>query len=254
MTRTGKVKVALVTGVAGGIGHATAQLLSDEDWYVVGIDLPANLDLVGVDFYITADLANPEQIANAIQKLLQITDRLDVLVNNAAIQICKPILEMDVTEWDQIMAVNVRSAFLLAQATHPLLKNCQGSIVNVSSVHAVATSANIAAYAASKGAIVAFTRALAIEFAPDQIRVNALLPGAVDTPMLYAGLGRGHLTGNHVNQMMEQLAKKTVMGRVGKPGEIAQSILFLADRQKSSFMTGQMLIVDGGATIRLSTE
>lgn len=254
MTRMGKVKVALVTGVAGGIGHATAQLLSSEGWYVVGIDLPANLDLAGVDSYIAADLANSEQIAKAIQKLLQITDRLDVLVNNAAIQVCKPILEMDITEWDQIMAVNVRSAFLLAQATHPLLKNCQGSIVNVSSVHAIATSANIAAYATSKGALTAFTRALAIEFAPDQIRVNALLPGAVNTPMLYAGLDRGHLTGNHINQMMKQLAEKTIMGRVGKPGEIAQSILFLADRQKSSFMTGQMLIIDGGATIRLSTE
>jgi NAD(P)-dependent dehydrogenase (short-subunit alcohol dehydrogenase family) len=254
MTRMGKVKVALVTGVAGGIGHATAQLLSSEGWYVVGIDLPANLDLAGVDSYIAADLANSEQIAKAIQKLLQITDRLDVLVNNAAIQVCKPILEMDITEWDQIMAVNVRSAFLLAQATHPLLKNCQGNIVNVSSVHAIATSANIAAYATSKGAIVAFTRALAIEFASDQIRVNAILPGATDTSMLEAGLARGHLSGTAIHDLKKELSQKTVLGRIGHPYEIAQAILFLADFQRSAFMTGQSIVVDGGATARLSTE
>lgn len=254
MSRTGKPKVALVTGVAGGIGHATAQLLSDEGWYVVGIDLPINLELSGVDFYLAADLANPEQIAHAIQKLLQITDRLDALVNNAAIQICKPMLEMDVTEWDQTMAVNVRSAFLLVQATHPLLKNGQGSIVNVSSVHAIATSTNIAAYATSKGALTAFTRALAIEFACDQIRVNAVLPGATDTSMLEAGLTRGHLSGTAIHDFKKALGQKTVLGRVGHPNEIAQAILFLADSQRSAFMTGQAVVVDGGATARLSTE
>jgi NAD(P)-dependent dehydrogenase (short-subunit alcohol dehydrogenase family) len=161
---------------------------------------------------------------------------------------------MSVAEWDEIMAVNVRSAFLLAQATHPLLKRTSGSIVNVSSVHAVATSANIAAYATSKGALLALTRALAIEFAPDNVRVNAILPGAVDTGMLRSGLQRGHLSGDHVDELLTDLGKKTVMGRVGDPKEIAAAILFLADGDYSSFMTGQSLIVDGGATARLSTE
>ena len=127
-------------------------------------------------------------------------------------------------------------------------------MVNVSSVHAIATSANIAAYAASKGAMVAFTRALAIEWAADQIRVNAILPGAVDTPMLHAGLERGHLSGSNLDELMNQLGRKTVMGRVGKPQEIAQGIFFLANGQQSSFMTGQTIVIDGGATARLSTE
>jgi len=126
--------------------------------------------------------------------------------------------------------------------------------VNVSSVHAIATSANIAAYAASKGAMLALTRALAIELASNNIRVNAVLPGAVDTPMLYSGLSRGHLQGDNVLDLVEQLGSKHVIGRVGQPQEIAEAIYFLADNNRSSFMTGQGLVVDGGATCRLSTE
>ncbi len=126
--------------------------------------------------------------------------------------------------------------------------------MNVSSVHAIATSANIAAYAASKGAMLALTRALAIELASNNIRVNAVLPGAVDTPMLYSGLSRGHLQGDNVLDLVEQLGSKHVIGRVGQPQEIAQAIYFLADQSRSSFMTGQGLVVDGGATCRLSTE
>jgi NAD(P)-dependent dehydrogenase (short-subunit alcohol dehydrogenase family) len=95
---------------------------------------------------------------------------------------------------------------------------------------------------------------MAIEFAPDNIRVNAILPGAVDTPMLRAGLQRGHFSGPNVVDRLENLARKTVNGRVGQPEEIARAIYFLADNRQSSFMTGQALIVDGGATARLSTE
>jgi glucose 1-dehydrogenase len=129
-----------------------------------------------------------------------------------------------------------------------------GAIVNVSSVHAVQTSVNISAYAASKGGLLALTRAMAIEFAPDNIRVNAILPGAVDTPMLRAGMSRGHVSGGTVYDRLENLARKTVNGRIGQPAEIAHAIYFLADSTQSSFMTGQALIVDGGATARLSTE
>ena len=116
------------------------------------------------------------------------------------------------------------------------------------------SSANIAAYAASKGGLLALTRAIAIEFAPDDIRVNAILPGAVDTPMLRAGFNRGHVGDGTVQERLENLARKTVNGRIGQPEEIAKCIYFLADNSQSSFMTGQALIVDGGATARLSTE
>ena len=121
-------------------------------------------------------------------------------------------------EWDAVMASNLRSVFLGVKLAHPLFKAAGGgAIVNVSSVHAVATSANIAAYAASKGGLLALTRVMAIEFAPDNIRVNAILPGAVDTPMLRAGLTRGHLQGTDVLERLDNLARKTVNGRVGQP-------------------------------------
>jgi glucose 1-dehydrogenase len=103
-------------------------------------------------------------------------------------QVSRPILETTIEEWDMVMASNLRSVFLGAKLSYPLLKaKGGGAIVNVSSVHAVATSTNIAAYAASKGGLLALTRAMAIEFAPDNVRVNAILPGAVDTPMLRSG-------------------------------------------------------------------
>ncbi|GAB4375973.1 MAG: SDR family oxidoreductase [Elainellaceae cyanobacterium] len=246
-------KIVLITGVAGGIGYATAQRFKQAGWSVVGIDCVDVDVLSDVDQYIKANLSEPQAIQDAAIQLEQKFGQLDSLINNAAIQICKPSLEMTVTEWDQIMAVNVRSAFLLAQATHSLLKQTAGSIINVSSVHALATSANIAAYATSKGALLALTRALAIEFAADRIRVNAVLPGAVDTDMLRSGLQRGHLSGDRLEELLTDLGRKTVMGRVGNPDEIADAILFLAGQQ-ASFMTGQSLIVDGGAVARLSTE
>jgi NAD(P)-dependent dehydrogenase (short-subunit alcohol dehydrogenase family) len=152
------------------------------------------------------------------------------------------------------MHANLRSVFLAVKLAYPLLKAKGGAVVNVSSVHAIQTSANIAAYAASKGGLLALTRAMAIEFAPDNIRVNAILPGAVDTPMLRAGLGRGHVGHGDMQERLDNLARKTVNGRVGQPQEIANAIYFLADNEQSSFMTGQAMVVDGGATARLSTE
>jgi NAD(P)-dependent dehydrogenase (short-subunit alcohol dehydrogenase family) len=138
---------------------------------------------------------------------------------------------------------------------YPLMVAAGGAaIVNVSSVHAVATSKNIASYAASKGGLLALTRAMAIEFAKENIRVNAILPGAVDTPMLRSSMNRGIVGDGTVLDRLENLARKTVNGRIGQPEEIARAIYFLADTTQSSFMTGQALIVDGGATARLSTE
>lgn len=247
--------MVLITGVAGGIGQATAVRFHESGWFVIGVDRKADHGLVGVDRYIQADAALVGEIRAALRVVANLggNGRLDALVNNAAIQVTKPMMEMSLEEWDDIMNVNVRSAFVFTQAAHNLLKASGGSIVNVSSVHAVATSADIAAYAASKGALLALTRALAVELAHDNIRVNAILPGAVDTPMLRAGLNRGHVSGT-VEEKIRALAAKTVIGRVGDTDEIARCILFLADNTQSSFMTGQAMIVDGGATARLSTE
>jgi NAD(P)-dependent dehydrogenase (short-subunit alcohol dehydrogenase family) len=248
-------QVVLITGVAGGIGRATASTFAANGWYVIGVDHhQPDIPLPEVDTFICADVGDEDGWQQVFRQVQEQAGRLDALVNNAGLQICKPLVETTPTEWDQIMAVNLRSVYLAVRHAYPLLRNAKGSIVNISSVHAVATSAGIAAYAASKGGMQALTRALAIELAADNIRVNAVLPGAVDTPMLHAGLSRGHLETAGLNERMQELANRTVIGRIGQPFEIAESILFLADTHRSSFITGQSLLVDGGATARLSTE
>jgi len=251
-----KNKTLLITGAAGGIGRATVALFAEKGWSVIGVDRAEfGNDFPKSGLFIQADVSHPEEIHAIFEKAQAFTDSLDALVNNAAQQIAKPLIETSVEEWDAVMAANLRSAFLGVKLAHPLLKaGGGGAVVNVSSVHAIQTSANIAAYAASKGGLLALTRAMAIEFAPDNIRVNAILPGAVDTPMLRAGLGRGHVGHGDMQERLDNLARKTVSGKVGQPKEIAHAIYFLADNEQSSFMTGQALVVDGGATARLSTE
>lgn len=250
------IKTSLITGAAGGIGRAAVALFAVKGWRVIGVDrsefgasFPSN------GLFIQADVSRPEDMEAIFEQAHAFTASLDAVVNNAALQVAKPLVQTTVEEWDAVMAANLRSVFMGVKLAYPLLKaENGGAIVNVSSVHAVQTSANIAAYAASKGGMLALTRAMAIEFAVDHVRANAVLPGAVDTPMLRAGLGRGHVGHGEMQERLDNLARKTVNGRVGTPLEIANAIYFLADHEQSSFMTGQALIVDGGATARLSTE
>jgi glucose 1-dehydrogenase len=249
-------KTVLITGAAGGIGRATVALFAKKGWQVIGVDrAPFGEDFPANGLFIQSEISRPESMEAIFNQVQAFTETLDALVNNAAVQVAKPLIETSVEEWDMVFANNLRPAFLLSKLVYPLFKTAGGgAIVNVSSVHAVQTSTNIAAYAASKGGLLALTRAIAIEFAKDNIRVNAILPGAVDTPMLRAGLNRGHLAGEDIHTRLDNLARRTVNGRVGKPEEIAHAIYFLADDTQSSFMTGQAMIVDGGATARLSTE
>jgi NAD(P)-dependent dehydrogenase (short-subunit alcohol dehydrogenase family) len=243
-------RTVLITGAAGGIGRATVKLFSECGWRVIGVDRAGfGEPFPSGGLFIQADISVGEDMQTIFNQANAYTGYLNALVNNAALQVAKPILDTSVEDWDAVMASNLRSVFLGVKLAHPLLKAAGGgAIVNVSSVHAVATSANIAAYAASKGGLLALTRAIAIEFAPDNIRANAVLPGAVDTPMLRASLDRGLAGSGTILERLDNLARKTVNGRVGRPEEIAHAIYFLADEYQSSFMTGQALIIDGGAT------
>jgi glucose 1-dehydrogenase len=247
-------KIVLITGASGGIGRATAETFNRQGWFVIGVDKTELKNLPGISHFIIGDVAQVDCWETVASQLDDRGGRVNVLVNNAAIQNYKPLVKTTPEEWDAVMASNLRSVYLAVSYLYPFMKKDGGAIVNVSSVHAIATSVNTAAYAASKGAVSALTRALAIELAPDGIRVNAVLPGAVDTPMLRSGLSRGHLSGSNLKELMDNLAQKTVLGKIGKAEEIAQAILFLSDHRKSSFITGQSVVVDGGATVKLSTE
>jgi len=249
-------KSVFISGATGGIGRAAVSHFSAMGWRVAGVDLiDYGPGFPEPDLFFVADVSQPDAFVELATGLSPLGGRLHALVNNAALQITKPLLETTIEEWDAVMATNLRSAFLAVKAMRGLLRAAGGAaVVNVASVHALQTSANIGAYAASKGGLLALTRAMAIELAPDQIRVNAILPGAVDTPMLRAGLQRSGRAGGGVDRRLEELSRRTVNGRIGSPEEIARAIYFLAEEAQSSFMTGQALVVDGGATARLSTE
>jgi NAD(P)-dependent dehydrogenase (short-subunit alcohol dehydrogenase family) len=142
----------------------------------------------------------------------------------------------------------------MARAFHGALKKAKGAIVNISSVHALATSAQIGAYASTKGGLLALTRSMAIEFAADGIRANTVLPGATDTPMLASGLDRGNSKLSKMADRKADLTKKILLQRLAAPEEIARVIYFLADSRQSSYITGQSLVADGGVLARLSSE
>lgn len=231
------MRTVFITGVAGGIGLATARLFKEEGWHVIGLDLVE--PEYTIDEFVLAD------VKFCSFNITLPLGHLDCLVNNAAMQVCKSIGATTTLEWNRVIATNLTAPALAIKTFLPYLHG--GSIVNVASVHAIATSSNISAYAASKGGLVALTRQLAIELAPVEIRVNAVLPGAILTNMLAEGLRRA-------NQTVYDIGHKIPMGRAGFPNEIAEAILFLADNDKSSYITGQTLVVDGGATAKLSTE
>jgi glucose 1-dehydrogenase len=232
-------RVVVVTGAAGGIGRATCALLASEGWTVIGLDRRTSAR----DEWIQVDVSDADALVTALRDL----KRVDGLVNNAAVQHVKALSETSVKEWDAVSAQNLRAPFVAMKALRSRLAVAHGAVVNVSSVHAVATSASVAAYAASKGGLVALTRAAALEFAEAGVRVNAVLPGAIDTPALRKRFGRRR-------DAEACLVSRTPLKRIGNPTEVADAIVFLLDGQRSSFVTGQTLVVDGGALARLSTE
>lgn len=250
----GTDRVALVTGSSGGIGNAAVAEFSQAGWRVIGADHRDPDTDDALDRFVRVDLARKDDVIRMVESVETTEGRLDALVNNAAVQVCARLEELTAEEWDRVMAVNLRAPFLCLRAALPLLRASRGAVVNVGSVHAEHTSREMSAYAASKGGLAAFTRAAALEVAADGVRVNAVAPGAVDTEMLRRGLDREDLPAQGAADAMEAFARRQVLGRVAEPAEVAQVILFLADEDRASYVTGASIEVDGGVTARLSTE
>ena len=245
----------VITGVLGGIGFATADLFKKRGWYVIGTDRRQNKNTNSViDEFYNFDIAIPKIANKYFKKISNLHKSIDCLINSVGIQMCKPIRKITVREWDIIFDTNIRSIYISIKNLIDSLIIAKGSIVNVSSVHAFATSKNISSYTATKGAVLAFTRAISLELAKYNIRVNAVLPGAVNTRMLREGLKRNIKKGKNLDNILKEFERKHPLGRIGEPEEIAKAIYFLADNNESSFITGQSLIVDGGAMAQLSTE
>ena len=231
-------KVCIITGAGSGIGRATALQMAAEGGSVAVIDRNEQggnetVDLIskqkGAAIFIKCDVGSEDEIRNAVNQTVEKWGKIDVLVNNAAMMTFKKIIDLSTEEWDLVMKVNIRSVFLFCKYCIPHMN--KGSVVNVSSVHAHETTANVIPYATSKGAMEAFVRGASQEYPSTQVRFNCVAPGSVDTPMLW-------------NNPNVKSGVEKPSGAIGKPEELAAAICFMA-ADEASFINGTTLVADG---------
>ena len=234
-------KSVIVTGAASGIGRATAELFASRGGSVMIADLKADeAEKVANEIRaqgfkaesVACDVSDDKQVENAVDRTVAAFGRLDVVVNNAGLMVFKPIEELTSGDWEKILRVDLLGAFYFIRQAFLKMKE-GGAIVNVSSVHAVETTPLVAPYAAAKAALLSLTRSSALEGGPKKIRVNAVLPGAIDTPMLW--------NNPNVKAGLETIDKS----RVGKPEDIADVIAYLAS-DDAKFVQGAYVLADGG--------
>jgi NAD(P)-dependent dehydrogenase (short-subunit alcohol dehydrogenase family) len=237
-------KVALITGGSRGIGAAIARLFAKEGAFVIIADIKATegqkvIEEIENGTYIHCDVSDDSQINQLFAYISSNFHKIDIVVNNAAIAIYKPLEEYDSNQWDRILNTNLKSIYNTSRYALPLMKKQNnGNIISIASIHAKTTSVSNGPYVASKGAIVSLTRAMALEGAPYNIRVNCISPGAIETSMLMENWGS-------VPVESHPLLARIPLKRIGKPEEIAKAALFLAS-EDSSYITGNELLVDGG--------
>jgi len=223
-------KVALITGGSSGIGKAIAKRFLDEGAKVVIFDMvKPDYD---VDFY-QVDVSNEEQIKKAFEKI----EDLDIVVNNAGIYFQASVEETSEEQLDKIIGVNFKGAYLISKYALPLIKKSKGNVINISSVVGIIPDPTSPAYCSTKAALIMLTKCMAREYGVKGVRVNAILPGPIDTPLLRRFLSS--------EESIQKYAALNPMGRIGKPEEIANVAVFLAS-DEASYVTGGIYSVDGG--------
>ena len=240
-----KEKVAVVTGGASGIGLATTKKLLSEGANVVILDLKMDEEIINSlgenVLYLKCDVSNEENVKNCIEEIIKKFDHIDYLVANAGIggSSSKPH-EVSMDEWNKVISVNQTGIFLLNKyVINEMLKSGKGAVVNTSSMYGLVGSTTSFAYSASQGAINQMTRSLALTYARENIRVNAIAPGYVDTPILSMV----------PDNIKEAMGTELPIGRLGKDTEIANLICYLLS-DDASFITGAIIPIDGGFTAK----
>ncbi|MBK5305443.1 MAG: SDR family oxidoreductase [Frankiaceae bacterium] len=244
-------KVALVTGAAMGIGAGVAALLAERGAQVVAVDRePCPLPAGNGHLAVRADVSDPGAVERAVGEAVAMAGRLDLLVCSAGIQRYGDAPGTSIDLWREVIDVNLSSMFYAAHFAMPhLLKNDGAAVVNVASVQAFAAQRGVAAYSASKGGITALTRAMAVDHAP-QVRVNAIAPGSVDTPMLRKAAELFASPGGTPEETVAAWGAMHPLGRPASVAEVAEAVSFLLSR-RAAFITGATLMVDGGLTVQL---
>lgn len=244
-------KTAMITGAASGIGRATALLLSEAGANIAVLDIDDQgggvvadhiVEQGGQAIYLHCDVTGASDCQHAVGRTIQEFGDIDILFNNAGIIRRASVLDTSEEEWDLVMAVNVKSIFLLSKLVIPFMEKAGGgAIVNTSSGWGMVGGKKAVSYCASKAAVVNMTRAMALDHGSQNIRVNCICPGDTDTPMLK---NEAHQLGQVEDDFLSEAAHRP-LGRIGTPEDIAQAVLYLVS-DASSFVTGAVLVVDGG--------
>jgi NAD(P)-dependent dehydrogenase (short-subunit alcohol dehydrogenase family) len=248
---------ALVTGSTSGIGVGIARLLATEgaEVAIVGRSTTRGEEVVdgikeagGSAFFLGADISKSSDVEEMVSACIGKMGTIDVLVNNAGVQALGKVTEMTEADWDRVFGVNAKGTFLCSRAVVPtMLEHGGGSIVNIASVGGLRSFAGGSVYCSSKAAVVAFTKALALEYGSLGIRANCICPGSIETPMLNDYAEHKGATENLRKAAKAEIAAGIPAGRIGTPDDVARVVLFLAS-PTSSFLNGGIYVVDGGAT------
>jgi NAD(P)-dependent dehydrogenase (short-subunit alcohol dehydrogenase family) len=246
-------KVVIVTGAASGIGAAIVELFLQHGARLVAVDIDPKLPNAFKDLesahagrlrFVVGDVSHEETATRYAQAAIEAFGRIDVMINNAAIAMVKRIADLSEDEWDRVMNINVKSIYWSAKAVVPHMQRGGGGLfLNTGSISSVVGMPRQGVYGPSKGAVIQITRQMAIDYAADKIRVNAVCPGTVDTPLVR----QAAVDSGDADKFMNDLKAGHPIGRIASPEEIAQFYLFLSS-DNAGFFTGAVLMIDGGFT------
>jgi NAD(P)-dependent dehydrogenase (short-subunit alcohol dehydrogenase family) len=250
-----KGKVAIITGAGSGIGKASAGVFAEEGAKVVVVDWNKETgaqtsEMIrqtgGEAIYCYADVSNAREVEALVNTAVHHYGRLDVLFNNAAIQVMAKLADTAEDVWDRIQHVNLKGVFLGCKYAIPaMIRTGGGSIINMASVLGFVGDPDLAAYCAAKGGVIALTKAGALAYGPQGVRINCICPGDVDTPLLEDYFNKDP----NPARLRQEVSSKYALRRIASPREVAQLAVFLAS-DASSFVTGSTMVVDGGLTVK----